>query len=486
MRLENMKNEFPVMPERIRDMVEREVEKQLKTGDIDSVPKRKGMIRGSLVAALVAAMVLGTTVFAEVIYHMGSEASGSYGATVRTEKIVSEQTEDTNDAVQQSVEIKPVTMEVSYLPEGMVELDQSGKYSYEDALYEGGVTICLYGMDTGDSQFEMSFGEVISREDIKINGYDAVYLELSNLYEDEISFNQRIYVAYPDIHYVMEMYVASDVTKEEAIKIAEGIKLTPAADGEGADCISGYKWSEYQASGTEVEMEISSNTTVDKDALKNTHRIGESFSVAETISWGGYEGLTAKVSDVQVLDNIGVLDLSRDADLREELAKETDTEGNLRPCVINYIKEGDGIDTLTEIVDTKEVPQKLVYVTLEYTNNSETEMSDILYMCGLIKLVEKDGMVEIYSGEKPGENNAWDLTQINGAAHFVEMYYTDIFGGERNNNYIDSLKPGETVTVHAAWIVPEQDLVYMYLNLNANPYEFTEEDLAIGYVDIRQ
>lgn len=486
MKLENMKNEFPVMPEEIRDMVEREVEKQLKTAVIDSVPKRKGLMRGSLIAALAAAMVLGTTVFAEAVYHMGSESVGNYGAAVKTEEAAAGQTESGSEAGQQTIELLPVTMEVSYLPEGMIEVDDSGKYCYEDNLYKGGVTIGLYGMDTGDSQFEMSFEEVVSREDITINGYDAVYLEFSKLYEDEISFNQRIYVAYPDIHYVMEMFVASDVAKEEALKIAEGIRLTPAPDGEGEKCISEYKWSEYLASETETSMEIIPNMTVDENELKNTHAIGESFSVAATIPWDGYEGLTAKVSEVQVLDNINILDLSGNSDIREELAKETDAEGNLLPCEINYVKYGNGTDTLSEVVGTKEVPQKLVYVTLEYTNNGEAEMTDILYMCGLIKLVEKDGQIEVYSGEKPGENDDWDEAQVNGAAHFVEMYYMDVFGKEEHKNYIDSLQPGETATVHVAWVVPEQDLGYMYLNLCGNPYEILEEELAIGYVDIRR
>lgn len=266
----------------------------------------------------------------------------------------------------------------------------------------------------------------------------------------------------------------------------------PAAEGEGSELVRDFKWSEYLASQEErlavegSEAEIPMQTVIEAEALKNTHMIGESFSVENTIPWEGFEGLSAKVSDVQVYDHIGVLDLSKDADLKKELANVTDAEGKLRPCVIQYIKNGDGTDTLSEIVGTKEVPQKLVYITLEYTNNGETEMTDILYMCGLMKLVEKNGQVEIYSGEQPGENDDWDVARINGPADFLEMYYWDVQGGEEGKNYIDSLKPGETAIVHVAWIVPEQDLGYLYLNLHGYPYEFSEESLATGYVDIRQ
>lgn len=493
MRLENRKNEFPVMPDKIRMMVEKEVEKQLRSTEIASTRKKKGTVRRSFIAALVAAMALGTTVFAGAVYHMESEADGNFGVHIKTEK--TETGQDGADeivAAPELLEIQPVNLEVSYLPEGMTETDQSGKYCYEDAMYKGGVSICLYGMDTGDDSFEMSFKEVVSREEITVNGNNGVYLEFLNLFEDEISFNQRIYVAYPDLHYVMEMYIASDVTKEEAVKIAEGIRLVPAAEGEGSELVRDFKWSEYLASQKErlavegSEAEIPMQTVIEAEALKNTHMIGESFSVENTIPWEGFEGLSAKVSDVQVYDHIGVLDLSKDADLKKELANVTDAEGKLRPCVIQYIKNGDGTDTLSEIVGTKEVPQKLVYITLEYTNNGETEMTDILYMCGLMKLVEKNGQVEIYSGEQPGENDDWDVARINGPADFLEMYYWDVQGGEEGKNYIDSLKPGETAIVHVAWIVPEQDLGYLYLNLHGYPYEFSEESLATGYVDIRQ
>ena len=39
-----------------------------------------------------------------------------------------------------------------------------------------------------------------------------------------------------------------------------------------------------------------------------------------------------------------------------------------------------------------------------------------------------------------------------------------------------------------AWLVPEEELSYLYLDLNTSgsSFEFCEESLAVGYVDIRQ
>jgi len=48
-------------------------------------------------------------------------------------------------------------------------------------------------------------------------------------------------------------------------------------------------------------------------------------------------------------------------------------------------------------------------------------------------------------------------------------------------------KPGETVTVHMAWLVPEEELDMLYVNLDpyGGAYEFDEHSLNVGYVDIR-
>ena len=47
---------------------------------------------------------------------------------------------------------------------------------------------------------------------------------------------------------------------------------------------------------------------------------------------------------------------------------------------LSYVKLGDGVDTVDEVVKTGSVPQKLVYVTVTYTNQSEEEINHMLYL----------------------------------------------------------------------------------------------------------
>ena len=69
----------------------------------------------------------------------------------------------------------------------------------------------------------------------------------------------------------------------------------------------------------------------------------------------------------------------------------------------------------------------------------------------------------------------WD-----GVARTAEMTYNSISEDYGNGgNYISSLKPGESITGEYGWIVNENDLNNMYLNLNGDgaAYEFSDSML---------
>lgn len=475
MKFEDLKYDFPKMPEEIRAMIEKEVTRQVKTQPPQGKGRKK--LSRTLAAALVAVLLCSTTVFAGVgIYRMQQKKIGEHGVSV---DITGGETPD-GSVAEGPVSIPEVKMEAGYLPAGMVQVDE-GKYCFENALYEGGVSITFYRMDTGDDQFEIEHGDVLSSEEFSADGNQGVYLEYPNLYEDEITFNQRVYVAFTDVHYVMEMYAASDVSKEEAIQIAKHIKLVPADNAAEGECVTAWNWSSFQGASDKAayaESEACETiTSVAPEEMKNTHGIGESFSVDD-------QGLTARVADIQIADDLGLLDRAL---LDEDFTKETDSSGKLRPATIQYVKTGD-MDNLSEVVKSREVPQKLLYATVEYTNTGSTEMTDVLFFGSLVRIVESNGRMQVMTDELPEEKDTWDVAVNHGLSSRKEMVYYDVHGGERGNNYIASIGPGETVTVHMAWIVTEDELGNLYMNLDTygGAYEFSESSLKIGYVDIRR
>lgn len=465
------------MPEEMREMIEREVDRQVKTEHASF--KRSGRVAGRTIAASVAAvMILGTTAFAGVrAYRMRQEPVGDYGVEVNITK------EKGKEVGKGQVEIPNVKMEVGYLPDGMVQTEE-GKYSYEENLAKGGISLLLYKMDTGDEKFLVRHEDVLTSEDVTINGHEGVYLASPQLYEDDITFNQRLYVAYTDVHYVMEMFIASDVAKEEALKMAEGIRLVPT-DEENGEIVSTCNWSDYQKGQDESAgqtEESDARVVVAKEEMANTHAVGESFLVDKE------NALSAKITDVQIADDLSLLD---PAHTDEDMKKETGDDGKLIPADIQYVKEGSA-NALSEVISSRQAPQKLVYATVEYTNTGTKELSDVLFFGNLLRIAEKDGQMEMsdsfgYLFESPSEGDAWTNVCNRGYSSLYEMQYYDVTGGERGNNYIDSILPGETKTVHMGWIVTEEELDYLYVSLDTfGGAEFSDSSLEMGYVDIRR
>ncbi len=475
MRLEEMRDAFPEMPEEIKVMVREKVEEELSKN-----AKKKKVKPGRLAAAILAAtLALGTTAFAAVkISHLYMEKKGNYGVVTKIE--TTGETETVGKGQSGTMEIPPVTMKMEYLPEGMVET-AAGKY--DDAEGKPGISLFFYRMNEGDDAFQVENNQVVSNEAFQAGIYEGVYLEYQSAGGGDW-MNQRIYVFYPDVHYVLEMYIDAGISKEEAIKTAQGISLTPVGSMEESNIREFMgDWSTANTGKEEGLGLESSSLAVSAEKMKNTHGTGDTFS----LSWSDgetdfYPGLTATVTDVQVLDSVEIL---KESLLNESWQKEITADKKLLPKEIRYVKFGDGISTLDEIVESRKVPQKLIYITVEYGNEASETLTDVTYYGSLMRIAENGDTFSIY--DRKGERTDCDAAFIEGLAGSGEMWYWDVSDDAEGKNHIDSLEPGETCTVHMAYPVVEEDLPYLYLNLNSygGAYEFDDTSLEIGYVDIR-
>lgn len=72
-------------------------------------------------------------------------------------------------------------------------------------------------------------------------------------------------------------------------------------------------------------------------------------------------------------------------------------DGKLMKNQLSYIKKGDGVNTLDEVVGIEEVSQKLVLVTTTYTNNGDQELHNVLYQGNLLLLKEQGSEYRIYT-----------------------------------------------------------------------------------------
>lgn len=499
MRLEDMKDTFPKMPEDIKNMIEKEVAVQIKSRQEESMDpentrqsekmeenakiikyrkKRKDTVRRMLVASMAAALALATTVGAGVVYQMHNEKVGKYG--VKT-KIEGQQTAETENL---GAKTDYVELTTSYLPDGMVQTEE-GKYSFEDNYMEGGISMVVYRLPQNEKVDDLLSTDVAESEELEVGGRPAVYLEKVS------SAAKKLYVIYAEHGYMLEMFAFPDVTKDEMIRIAEGLTVVPSEKTEGNCVMQLCDWNqteEAEEKGEPVDSDSDREFSFDKTKMENTHAIGESINM-EHAGIDNMPGLTATVTSVELSDNSSIL---ADGMLDADAMKAFDADGNLLPMKLEYIKSGDGINTTDEVVETETLPQKIVYATVKYENNGTEILHDIMYNGGIAFLEEKGSQMQfadyfLLSDEEKASIGC-DYRELERVGFSQEVYLSDVTGGERNNNYINELKPGESVTIHFAFKIPEEKLGEMYLTLSntGGVYSYDETSLAVGYVDIRQ
>ena len=339
-------------------------------------------------------------------------------------------------------------------------------------------------------------------EETSIGGRPAVYMEIAPAEGDSAENSstegtanenttgaKKIYMIYAEHNYLLEMFIFPDVTKEEAFQIAEGVSITPTEETSGENVMQVCSWNDMENEAGKGEPETDEPETLmtfPKEKMKNIHLIGGEISLDQN----GIEatpGLTAIVSDVTISDNISSLSENM---LEDDTKAAFDTDGNLLPMKVEYLKSGDGINTVDEVVETKEIPMKIVSVTVDYKNNGKTALSNVMFNGGIALLAEygENMQFDAYMNEKPGTGDIWDCVNEESIGFSQEVYLSDVHGGERHNNYINTINPGETVTVRMAFKVPEEKLNEMYFTLSnyGGSHFYDETSLQLGYVDIRQ
>lgn len=480
MRLEDMKNGIPETPEFIHLMIQDEVKKQLQDTKVINIPTgRKKKWTGKKVAVAVAAGTLAasTIVYAGTnLYHMFIEKQGKYSVSIGLE------TNDKNGKINLPTEIHDINISAGYIPEGMEWIDEF-HLQYPEHTNNGGFSFSSVFLDNDDMGKVIQDKNVVDYEKRTFGDYEGVYLKYNKLWEE--SYDQRIYLFCPDIYRVITIYIGSDVLKEDAVKVAENLEITESETMiETADL---YTWSELVS--PEETSTDEALTSIEDDKLP-MHQIGNEFTISGTgeDSNGNYiddSKISVCVDSVQIADDLELLDKNR---VPEKLLDEVGADGKLKDNTLSYVKSGDGVDSVDEIVKTEDVKQKLVYATVTYTNRSDKEIAHMLYIGSLMLLNHENGIYEIYApGEQSGDG--FDRVIWDGGAKTPEMQYYSVsedYGNGRN--YISSLKPDESVQVDMAWIVNENDLDHMYLNLNGDgaAYEFSDATLKMGLVDISQ
>lgn len=475
MRLEELKNDLPETPDFIHSMIQKEVARQTKVTNVISMNKKNKYkwTMGRAVAAVIACIVATSSVaYAGVkLYRMYLEKQGTYSVEAGI------QAEEGGDSLQLPKQIHDIFITSDYVPAGM-EQTGDGKFSYPDTPCQGGISISSVLLDKKDLSAAMLEKNVVQSEEHTFGTYDGVYIQYNDLKQD-LSFNQRIYLLCPEEYRVITIYFGDDVSKEDAIKFAENIVITETDTMIDTDGL--YTWSDLvNPEALASDVSVTSGTVL-------IHQIGDTFKMGSVLgedtegNFTNADAITVRVDNVQVADSLDLLE----GNIPEEWVGALDENGKLLQNHLSYIKTGDGVESLDTVVDEKTVDQKLVYTTVTYTNTSQEEINNLLYIGTLMTLKQQeDGSYTVYvDGEMPGDG--YDYYTGDSVARTAEMRYSDVIDGN-DKNHISVLKPGESVTINMAWIVNEPDIKNMYLNLNGTgcSYKFDDAIMENGLVYI--
>ena len=476
MRLDELKNDFPDIPDFIHDMIQEEVEKQVNSSNITPIQRKRKFNRSiSRVAAAAAVCIIATSTVAYAgtkLYHMYLEKQGNYG-TLTTIK-----SDENSEDVKLPEEIHEISVTSNYIPEGMEWTVGRYKLGYKDAFDKAGITIDTVLMDKKSLDKSLLDRNVIESENHVFGSYDGIYLKYNTI-NGENSFDQRIYLLCPEEYRVLRLYIGNTISKEEAYKFAENLVITE--EDEMIKTADMTTWSDI------IEPTVYADKIDVTNGQLPVRQIGEAFnldSYAEDNNGNNIitDKVTACVDKVQIADNLQLLDSDK---IPKAWKTAVDANGKLVQNHLSYMKKGDGVNNLDSVVREENVDQKLLFLTVTYTNTSEEELNHMLYLGTLIALSKQDdGTYTVYMpGTEAGED--YDYYTSDSVAKTAEMTYCSVqddYG--KGMNYIPSIKPGESVQVNMAWIVNEKDIKNLYLNLNGTGgcYEITENMCHTGVV----
>lgn len=174
--------------------------------------------------------------------------------------------------------------------------------------------------------------------------------------DESYSMDKIMYINFEKQYYVVQLNLGEDISKDEAVKIAEGVQLVESKVADRA--VEDYSDSVAQGKleSTDATAEV---TSVDK-AKVNLAKVGNSFK--ESGADDENKLLTGKVTDVKIFDNLNILGADK-----KNYSEVIDSKGNLLQDTIKYYKSGDGENSIDKVVKSRKVNQKFIYATVQYT-----------------------------------------------------------------------------------------------------------------------
>ncbi|PEV12785.1 anti-sigma factor [Bacillus thuringiensis] len=337
-------------------------------------------------------------------------------------------------------------LKVGKLPENMEAIDDTAmKYSFKDNYANGGFSFVLWRVG-GNSDFPTLYSK--SYEEKEINGKKAVIVHRETGKKD-LMMDRVVFLFFEEEGIMLQSYIGNDINEEQMVDVLGNISLEPTSK-EKASHITDYDKKYFSEESKPKKTKV---IPLKKDSKRLFH-IGQKVPVTIIMDNSKIEYVIEKV---EVFDSIkdfkqenfyelGLGILSRNQAL--------DQGGQLIPYRRDKYKIGNGKDSIDQLVESKLIHPKFVYLTTTVKNIGKQATEEI-YMHPSIQVLKSKG-------------NVWNYAERDGIAEknimTGEVDYLEPHGDGKSFYNIGSIRPGQTVKVNLGYFVDEDKIDSIFLD----------------------
>lgn len=337
-------------------------------------------------------------------------------------------------------------LKVGKLPENMEAIDDSAmKYSFKDNYAKGGFSFILWRVGK-DSNFKTLYSK--SYEEKEINGKKAVIVNKENG-NNNLAFNREVFLFFEKEGIMLQSYIGNDINEEQMVDVLGNISLEPTSK-EKASYITDYDKKYFSEESKPKKTKV---IPLKKDSKRLFH-IGQKVPVTIIMDNSKIEYVIEKV---EVFDSIKDFKQENFNELGLGILSENqalDQAGQLIPYRRDEYKFGNGKDSIDQLVESRLIQPKFVYLTTTVKNIGKQETKEI-YMHPSIQVLKSKG-------------NVWNYAERAGIAEknimTGEVDYLEPHGDGKSFYNIGSIRPGQTVRVSLGYFVDEDKLDSIFLD----------------------
>ena len=401
-----------------------------------------------LVAAVALAIIIPISVVAA--NHMRNMSVLQNGKDV--EVIVNRETIAVEDIV-------PMKLNVTYIPDGMIKYSRGPKYYNAKTPNQGGFSLLFWRLDSETSNFQFPVETAVSSQEININGYEAVLVQIEKSEDWGIEFDRQMFIYYSDKGYVMQIYIGEDMSLEQIESFASGLTLEQSSEDD-----ANGTWASYLKNNPNetkvIQVPSNSIQAQEKISISDIYSIHETFlrknffNIPDLIE--EYNSLQITVENVTVQKNFDGI-TTETIGLPADYSSYLNTNGTI-------IEDGYSV----VIIDTN------------YKNISDKDLKNEYCICPILESLSQEDDHFVISATKTGADRKSVLSQLCYDGGFFS-FYTDLKGSK---NEIAPLSAGQEANVRLAFLVKNEYLQNMFL-VQKGPSEWGKAPQN-QYVDISQ